>query len=60
MHLVSQTGEVVGLFPKMLYTLIEKEDDSIIKWTNEGVAFRVFSPRKLEMILKKYFRHEVT
>ena len=55
----SQT-EVVGLFPKTLYTMIEKEDDSIIEWMDEGAAFRVTSPRGLELILKKYFRHKVS
>ena len=44
----------------MLYTMIEKEDDSIIEWMDEGAAFRVTSPRGLELILKKYFRHKVS
>ena len=51
--------EVTGLFPKMLYSLINNESDDIITWACHDKAFKVVDVKGLELVLKKYFRHQV-
>jgi hypothetical protein len=45
-------------FPDKLFSILEREDQSVMGWILEGSAFKVFdNPRFCEIILPKYYRH---
>lgn len=45
-------------FPLKLFDVIDIADPSIIRWINEGTAFKVFDIQKFEStLLPKYYRH---
>jgi hypothetical protein len=45
-------------FVKKLYNMVEHEDNNIICWVNQGSAFEVLDPKRLEAeVLPKFFRH---
>lgn len=46
-------------FPAKLYTVIELEDNSIIRWEENGKCFRIIDHARFEQeVLPKYFRRE--
>lgn len=51
--------QIVLSFPQKLYTILEDENTSILRWSENGYCFRILDYEKfIDTILPKYFNRK--